>query len=433
MLLRIEIGNFLSFYDDVIFDMFPNPKREHLQSHILNQKVPLLKQAAIYGENGAGKSNFVMAFVFIKQFVENINFLSQIDLERFKFQLSESTSLPINISIEFNQDGRYYIYQMQINSHITERFYKSGIGQRENTLIFERNGSELNSELVSNTESSKQLLQKNKFSSVLSLNKLFPILSPCEALSDIDKWFNSLEIVTINSDIPFLIRLLSRNKDIMDFANDVLQNVGITNSLSIKKTSLDEWLLHHNNAEKIKDFIERSNITEGASLSLSHYNRNEYDFTLDKGNKIVQEFIFEQLGVNGYRKNMSIASQSDGTVRLLTLIPAFYKAMKQHGVVVIDEIENSMHPNLIYRLVEYFANNKTNGQLIFTTHLTKFQNQQTLMRPDELWMTEKVDGHTQMRSFNDFNIHHTMNIEKGYQEGRYGGVPTITRIATDEQ
>ena len=56
----------------------------------------------------------------------------------------------------------------------------------------------------------------------------------------------------------------------------------------------------------------------------------------------MQEFIFEQLGVNGYRKGMSIKSQSDGTVRLLTLIPAFYKAMKQHGVVVIDEIENSM-------------------------------------------------------------------------------------------
>lgn len=47
MLLRIEIGNFLSFYNNVVFDMFPNPKREHLQSHILNQKVPLLKQAAI--------------------------------------------------------------------------------------------------------------------------------------------------------------------------------------------------------------------------------------------------------------------------------------------------------------------------------------------------------------------------------------------------
>ena len=432
MLLRIEIGNFLSFYNNVVFDMFPNPKREHLQSHILNQKVPLLKQAAVYGENGAGKSNFVMAFVFLKQFIENVNFLSQVDLEQFRFQLSEDKSSAINITIEFSQDGRYYIYQLQINSHITERFYKSGIGQEENTLIFERDGSELKSELVSNMESSKQLLQKNRLSSVLSLNKLFPILSPCEELSDIENWFNSLEIITINSDIPFLIGLLSRNSDIMDFANDVLKNVGITNSLSIKKTSLDEWLTHQNNAEKIKDFIDNNNISESTSLSLSHNNRNEYDFTLDKGSKIVQEFIFEQLGVNGYRKGMSIKSQSDGTVRLLTLIPAFYKAMKQHGVVVIDEIENSMHPNLIYRMVEYFANNKTNGQLIFTTHLTKFQNQQTLMRPDELWMTEKVDGCTQMRSFNDFNIHHTMNIEKGYQEGRYGGVPTITRIATDE-
>ena len=141
-------------------------------------------------------------------------------------------------------------------------------------MIFERDGIELKSELVSNMESSKQLLQKNKLSSVLSLNKLFPILSPCEELSDIENWFNSLEIVTINSDIPFLIGLLSRNSDIMDFANDVLKNVGITNSLSIKKTSLDEWLTHQNNAEKIKDFIDKNNISESTSLSLSHNNRN---------------------------------------------------------------------------------------------------------------------------------------------------------------
>lgn len=433
MLLRIEIKNFLSFYDNVVFDMFPNPKREHLQSHIHNQKIPLLKQAAIYGENGAGKSNFVMAFLFLKQFVENANFLNQIDLSRYRFQLVDVKQQPIRIAIEFCHSNKYYIYELQINTHVTEKFYKSGVGEKENVTVFERNGNDLVSELVTNDDSARLLLQKNQFSSVLSLNKQYPILSQSIEVSDILEWFKSLEIVTINSDIPFLIGLLSRDSKIMDFANDVLQNVGITNSLTIKKTPLEEWLLQQNNADKIKDFIERSNINENTSLALSHLNRNEYDFTLDKGSKIVQEFIFEQIGVNGFRKGMSISSQSDGTVRLLKLIPAFYKAMKQNGVVVIDEIENSMHPNLIYRMVEYYANSRSTGQLLFTTHLTKFQNQQTLMRPDELWMTEKIDGCSRMRSFNDFSIHHTMNIEKGYQEGRYGGIPSISRIAADER
>ena len=80
-------------------------------------------------------------------------------------------------------------------------------------------------------------------------------------------------------------------------------------------------------------------------------------------------------------------------------------------------------PNLIYELVKYYANIESKGQLIFTTHLTKFLNQQELVRPDELWMVEKKSGDSGMRSFNDFKIHHTISIENGYIDGRYGGVP----------
>ena len=148
---------------------------------------------------------------------------------------------------------------------------------------------------------------------------------------------------------------------------------------------------------------------------------------MKNGEQIVQEFLFEQLGIGGYKKKMNIASQSDGTVRLLTLIPALYYASKGK-VVVIDEVENSMHTNLIYNLLKYFFNSESRGQLICTTHLTLFQDQQYLIRPDELWKVEKVNGNSQMHSFNDYKIHNTMNIEKGYLEGRYGGVPQISII-----
>ena len=78
--------------------MFPNPKRKLFQSHIHNERVPLLKQAAIYGENGAGKSNFVKALWFLKSFVEQSGFISHKDnLEEYRFQLAEETNLPIII------------------------------------------------------------------------------------------------------------------------------------------------------------------------------------------------------------------------------------------------------------------------------------------------------------------------------------------------
>lgn len=433
MLLRIEIENFLSFYNKVVFDMFPNPYQIHFKNHIINQQIPLLKQAAIYGENGAGKSNFVKAFAFLKHFIEDKDFLSSINLNRYKFQLTESDKSPIYFRIEFSQNNDYYIYELQINSHITERFFKSGLSQKDNQIIFERNGNSIESDLVTNKESTESLLEKNPNSSILSLNEQFPVLSQSKEISDINNWFYSLYIISINSNIPYLIDMLSKNENLMNFANDVLFNVGITNSLSIKTTLFDEWLNQQDNAEIIKDIVDRSNINNNVSLALLNKNRVEYDFTIEDSIKKVREFIFEQLGINGYKKGLGISYQSDGTVRLLTLIPAFYKAMKQKGIIIIDEIENSMHPNLIYRIVEYFANNESNGQFIFTTHLTKFLNPQGYMTPDELWITEKSNGCTQMRSFNDFKIEDNMNIEKGYQDGRYGGVPSIKQFTTNEQ
>ncbi len=433
MLLRFVIQNFLSFYDRTIFDMFPNPRREGLQNHIYDSKIPLLKQAAIYGENGSGKSNFVKAIWFIKSFVIDGGFLKHINIDDFRFQLSNTKGLPISLSVEFYQNSRYYIYEVNISNKIVEKLFRSGIGEKENELILERDGIVVKSLLMQNEDATKQLLQKNNFSSIISLNKDFPVLKKCKEIDDLNNWFANIDVVTIKSEIPVLIELLSKKKSMFDFANDVFSHVGITNSLLIQETPIEEWLSHKNDSGVLKSIIERSNISETSGLIAKQNNRDAFVISGEKGREVVKEFFFEQIGVSGYSKKMSFLSQSDGTVRLLILIPAIFDAIKNHKVVIIDEIENSIHPNLIYKLVKYYADRQTNGQMIFTTHLTKFQNQQEVMRPDEIWLTEKKNGCTSMRSLNDFKIHHTKSIEKGYLEGRYGGVPIISQVASDEK
>ena len=82
MILRIILKNFLSFDDEVQFDMLPNMKRTSLSNHILMAagKLPVLKMAAIYGSNGAGKSNLVKALEFIRAFALDKNFIKNIEL-----------------------------------------------------------------------------------------------------------------------------------------------------------------------------------------------------------------------------------------------------------------------------------------------------------------------------------------------------------------
>ena len=87
MILRIILKNFLSFDDEVQFDMFPNIKRKTLSNHIsmVADKLPVLKMAAIYGSNRAEKSNLVKALEFIRAFALNKDFIKNIELQKFFF------------------------------------------------------------------------------------------------------------------------------------------------------------------------------------------------------------------------------------------------------------------------------------------------------------------------------------------------------------
>ena len=226
-----------------------------------------------------------------------------------------------------------------------------------------------------------------------------------------------------------LIGIMSQQPELLKFANKVFENIGIgIKSVEIKESDFDKWTENIKNADSLTQIIEKNPQRDNFGVNLLKDKRNILNFQIQKGIKTVREFVFDQLGQSGYQGKMNILSQSDGTVRLLTLIPAFYEAMFQNKTVVIDEIDNSIHPNLMFELIRFYANNKSNGQLIFTTHTTKLLNQQELVRPDEIWLTEKSEGNTKMFSLNDFELHNTSNIENGYLDGRYGAVPVMEEL-----
>ena len=145
MLLRLKIRNFLSFFEETVFDMFPNPKRTSFPNHIYGEmSVPLLKQAAIYGANGSGKSNFIKAIAFIKSFVTHEDFLNKVDLDEYIFQLTTVKQPKLNFEIEFFIKERYFLYKLEIDKkNIQESLYQSGLEKTPDKLLFKRNGTEI--------------------------------------------------------------------------------------------------------------------------------------------------------------------------------------------------------------------------------------------------------------------------------------------------
>ncbi len=416
MLLRFKIKNFLSFYEETVFDMFPNQKRISFANHIYSDlEIPLLKQAAIYGANGSGKSNFVETIKLLRLIAIDKDALKRLPIRLNKFRLAgEENHDPISFFIEFLCEKKYFIYKINFNEQeiLLEELLISGLGKKDDELIFRREKSRLISKSANNSQiqkATKVLLKNNPLSSLLPLIKDFPVFEDKRA-NTAQIWFSDyLQILSLRRVNPSLIGDLSKRPDLLLFANDIFKEIG----LGIKKIGIEQ--------QKIRDILsgDSEEFRQVRDKVITHFENDE------NGEQIAKRLFFTHWGINGYEADMEIESQSDGTARVLNLIPAFFDIKGRQCVYIIDEIENSIHPSLIINLIKYLSNAETKGQLIFTTHETELLNQQEVMRPDEVWFTEKLNGNTKMYSLNDFKLHNTINIRNGYLEGRYGAIPFI--------
>ncbi len=132
---------------------------------------------------------------------------------------------------------------------------------------------------------------------------------------------------------------------------------------------------------------------------------------------------------------LPLGSESQGTQAWYALAGAVVSALEQGQLLLIDEIDSSLHPHVAARLIKLFrdpATNKNGAQLVFTSHDTSLLggvSEPSVMR-DELWLTEKgSDGATKLYPLTDFHPRRVENVERGYLNGRYGGVPILQEDA----
>ena len=383
MLLRIRIQNFLSFQKETSFDMLTDPKIEGLPHHISKDTpLPLLKQAAIYGANGAGKSNLIKAFVFLKKWVTNPKCLEEIEVCDYSFRMTdENTKPPICLEVEFLSHQKAYLYKVAISEEsIEESLYLSGLGKSADTLIFERKDSKLLTHSLLNESAINELLTANKKASLLVLHQgLGASYNP--ELKSAYEWFEQqLQIVKYPSDNLQLAKQLTSDENLFDFVEDIIQSC----DLDI-------------------DGIERE---EGSD-----------------------ELLFLQYGPDDSVGYIDIEEQSEGTVQLLRLLPVLYQAQQSEKVVLIDAIEGQLHPRLLSALLQYYTDKTPQGQLIFTTHCTPLLDNPTLLRADEVWFAEKKEGSSSLYSLSDFKLGNSLPIATAYLQGRYGAVPSISSLS----
>ena len=128
-----------------------------------------------------------------------------------------------------------------------------------------------------------------------------------------------------------------------------------------------------------------------------------------------------------------LEEESAGTRTWFRLIGPAFAALRFGRVLLLDEIDASLHPRLSARLIEIFQDPLTNtrrAQLVFTSHDTSLLNS---LNRDEVWLTEKVLDATPrlvgLAEFGGERVRKSQNLERAYLQGRFGAVPEVDQVA----
>lgn len=443
MLIRFVVNNFFSFGEMKEFNMIPGPRLKTKKEHKYScNNINVLKLSSIYGANGAGKSNLVKSFKILKKIIIDEKLPSNINKTKFKFRNSEQKSIQL-LSIEFLEQGEAFYYAIEISDGYisTEELYVSGLGINKDKLIFERKTNDNEETKVRFLNEFENDEKSQVLKSVLLEEFVKPNTSILKLLSKRDNkylknvkkaydWFDkTLQIITPVSKPIALAHRIDVDKEFKKYAEDIMCsfNIGVSSLNSIKK-EIKEFFGEDNENELDKIVSE---FEKKPDKMLSFRSRKGDEIVIVKENDTiyVKQLKIEHFGKNKILAEFDLNEESDGTIRLLDFIPAFQDIVTKNKVYIIDEIERSIHPLLIKELIKKFSNDdKSLGQLIFTTHESNLLDQK-IFRQDEIWFAEKdLNGITDLYSLSDYKEHNTIDIRKGYLNGRYGSIPFLANL-----
>lgn len=431
MLIGFKVKNFRSFNELQHFSMLAGKVRNN-EKHIVEvgQK-KVLKFSGVFGANGSGKSNLILAISLIKEIINrNVRVLINDQFYRGKNGNPDNDSY---FEYEIALDNKLYSYGFELNfsKNILISEWLIDMTKNKEKIIFERN------------------IKENKFDSdIKGKNEYFNTCLKEMKNNDSNLFLSEMSrrlIMSNNNDIFFkdiinvfnflandmvIIRPSSHKLLELDYADKKNKIIKILNQMDINITDIKASDYDINSiksrmsdvefANFINDFELLSQKTNIKSCTLRLEN-DLYSIKKENNNYEVKSLKFMH---NNSKYLFGAYDESDGTIRILELLDVL---LTDNKVYLIDELDSSLHPLLVEGLLKKFLELNSTNQLIITTHELKTMDFD-LVRRDEIWFTEKAsDGSTRLYSLEEFKdvARFDRKIDKAYMEGRFGAIANI--------
>ena len=291
----------------------------------------------------------------------------------------------------------------------------------EITSKFARQGSK-NRELAELLKETIKEKQKNQ----LFLYKLYD--NGIKRVEPVMEWFQSIQVIFPSTKVRFLPIRISRDIDFQKFMSDSLSKM---DTGVVRVSAVSNELDFHDFAEKshfpkelIQDIEEKK---QGMFSMAGKY----YIFGEKQGNRMTLIQIKFEHKLNSKSVEFDLEDESDGTQRLLDLLPMLFAMDKKtRNIYFVDEIDRSLHTKLSKYLLKLFLENseESNCQIIYTAHDVNLIDLDNFAQ-DEIWFVEKkLTGETTIKPMSDFEVRAVQDVLKAYLSGRFGAVPVIKGV-----
>jgi len=454
MILNFSVKNYRSINEKITLSFEASKDKELGKYYIRNiSNRNILRLAIIYGPNASGKTNILKALNSLRELVLNPPEKRTDRIPQYEPFIFTNESKNTEFEIEFIYKNTRYLYKVEFNNEciINEELY---FFSPRKSLIYKRSynqdskdteikfGSKIkiinqdkqfikNLTLKNNTVLGAYLksnLKIEEFNNVIRwfLRKLKPIVYP---KTDLTSWvLNNLEKENIEK--RAILEILQKaDLDIQDF------------DIKTEDEKIPEFIknLLKTLEKEIEKEIEKS---KPEQLSLKVKRVTPSIVKLDNNGDLKVTKLFFNYSIKNKKYFLPYEEESSGTKRFFQLAALLSKTLEKDLIIPIDEIESSLHPDLIKQFLKIFLFNQSNSQLILTTHYRELLTEKDILRRDTIWFTDKKsDRSTELYSLIDFPtevLRKDYSIYKAYKSGKLGAVPilkgyTISSLKTNKE
>lgn len=437
MLIRFALENYNSFKDRQMFSMVAGKQTRHASHYFTVNGKRLLKSSFFFGANASGKSNFVHALDFMRRVtLAGTNSVRHSD-RYFRIDPAYKEK-PGVFQVDYVAGETVYSYGFAIQ-YLTreiwgEWLYRLDPAGKE-ICVFERELDKPTRTELPLDKTAKMRFQiycEDIRNTQLLLtevgNKNLDEESGLLDFLDAYNWFKRLTIVYPNSH--------AHNKHDF-FLNPASDIESLTQLLQTFDTGIEDITKGKQPIDKALSFLpkevrkdvvnridqelrEAPEDMEQCMVEISGY---QFELSMDDGEIYAEKIMLNHGNLSDL---FELSDESDGTKRLFDLIP-LYELGQKDRVIVVDEVDRSLHSKLTQEFVKLFFRYTKDkpSQLICTTHDLNLMDL-NLLRQDEIWFVERENDHsTRLYSLSDYKQRFDTNVLNNYLIGRYGAIPNL--------